>query len=202
MYIPKQNEVTDRAKIFDFVRANSFAILISNSPAGTVASHLPLMLDEKRGANGFLIGHMARANSQWTNFAGDVLVIFQGPHTYISPTWYGEKGTVPTWNYVAVHAYGKLTVFDDKPKTAKIVEDLVELYEASMPSPWRIDDPEKYLALLNGIVGFEIEITKLEGKWKLNQNHTPERRSRVVTALERSCDENSRAIAELMRQNL
>src|SRR5947209_1548955 len=114
MYIPKVNEVTDKPKLFEFIRANSFAILVSNSPAGSIASHLPLMLDETRGANGILIGHMARANSQWNSIAGDVLTIFHGPHAYISPTWYGESGYVPTWNYAAVHAVGKLTLIEDK----------------------------------------------------------------------------------------
>jgi len=202
MYIPKANEVADKAKLFDFMRTNSFAIMISNSNAGSVASHLPLLIDEKRGANGFLIGHMARANQQWATAAGDVLVIFHGPHEYISPTWYRETGTVQTWNYATVHVYGKLTVIDDRAKTSKIVEDMVGLYESEMASPWQIDHAEKFQALLNGIVGFEIEITKMEGKWKLNQNHSIERRMRVITELETSCDENSRAIAELMRQTL
>jgi transcriptional regulator len=202
MYIPKMNEVTDKAKLFEFMRANSFAILVSNSESGNVATHLPLIVDEGRGSNGYLVGHMARANSQWSAARGEVLVIFHGPHAYISPTWYGETGTVPTWNYATVHAYGKLTVLDDKAKTAKIVEDMVKIYESGMPNPWRVDDPQKFQALLNGIVGFEIEITKLEGKWKLNQNHLLERRTRVIAALEHSCDDNSRAIAELMRQTL
>jgi transcriptional regulator len=200
MYIPKFNEVTDKPKLFDFIHANSFATLVSNSVAGPFASHLPLMLDASRGANGFLIGHMARANSQWNSIIGDVLAIFHGPHAYISPTWYGESGYVPTWNYAVVHAVGKLTLIEDKSRTAKIVEDLTAVYESGMPSPWTVDKGEKFQVLLNGIVGFEIEITKLEGKWKLSQNHTVERRTRVVTALEQSCDENSRAIAELMRQ--
>src|SRR5438067_12583233 len=113
MYVPAAFAVTDTAKLHPFMRQNSFAVLTSHAGGGLIASHLPLLLDADAGPHGHLLGHMARANPQWRDVRGEVMAIFSGPHAYVSPSWYEEEGTVPTWNYVAVHAYGTFRVVED-----------------------------------------------------------------------------------------
>jgi transcriptional regulator len=202
MYIPKAFEVQDKDKLAEFIKANSFGILFSNNGSLSTATHLPLLFDQNAGKNGYLYGHMAKANPQWKETSKEVLVVFHGPHSYISPTWYEESNTVPTWNYVAVHAYGSFTVIEDKESTKKIMEDTVNYYEASMPNPWKADFSDDYVkALMKGIVCFKIEVSKLEGKWKLNQNHPVQRQELVVQALRKSNDQNALGIADLMEKN-
>ncbi len=154
---------------------------------------------------------MARANAQWKGIEGEeAFAIFHGPHTYISPSWYAEQNVVPTWNYVAVHAYGTFRVMSDEATLLQTLRDTVLNYEgdvqhqAGMPQPWSIGEPdEDFLqTLLHSIVGFEIEITRIEGKWKLSQNHTVERRTRVINELQGRGGEQSSAIAEMMKQTL
>lgn len=143
---------------------------------------------------------MARANPQWQHAVSHtVLAIFSGPHAYISPTWYEAENVVPTWNFVAVHAYGIFHVVEEPPALLQIVRDFVCFFESSMPQPWTLNGESDYVErLLRQIVGFRIEITRLEGKWKLNQNHTEERREKVVVALQKQTDEDSLAIAVMM----
>ena len=200
MYTPTAFAETDLATIHAAIERYSFATLVSSSAAGIEASHLPLLLDRQAGPYGTLIGHMARANSQWRSIAGqEVLAIFSGPHAYVSPTWYAAPSTVPTWNYVAVHATGRLRLVEDSQELLQMVRDFVTHYERNMPQPWSIDATADFLDnLVRQIVGFRIEITRLEGKWKLNQNHPPDRRERVVAALQVQGDENSLAIAQLI----
>ena len=200
MYKPTAFAEINVRTLHSAIERYSFATLVSSSATGIEASHLPLLLDRQGGQYGTLIGHMARANSQWRAAAGqEILAIFSGPHAYISPTWYAAPSTVPTWNYVAVHATGCLQLVEDPQELLKMVRDFVTHYECNMPQPWSIDAPADFLDnLVRQIVGFRIEITRLEGKWKLNQNHPPERRERVVAALRSQGDENSVAIAELM----
>ena len=201
MYVPTHFAQTDHDEVMKFVRTNSFATLCSvdddNVP---FATHLPILVADSTPGHLVLEGHVARGNSQWRHADGKpVLVIFAGPHHYISPTWYEEPGTVPTWNYLAVHATGVFHALPDPDSVRRIVARSVEVYEAAMPIPWR---PEAGTVepLLGGIVGFRVEVTRLEAKWKLNQNHTPERRERVIRALEAECGEDARAIAEAMRR--
>jgi transcriptional regulator len=202
MYIPKAFEVNDKQKLEEFIKANSFGILFSTNGSLPMATHLPLLFDENEGKNGCLYGHMAKANPHWRETSKEVFVVFHGPHSYISPTWYGDPNTVPTWNYVAVHAYGSFNVIEDKESTKKIMEDTVNYYEASMPNPWKADFSDDYVqGLMKGIVCFKIEVTKLEGKWKLNQNHSVEKQQRVVQALRKSNDQNALGIADLMEKN-
>ena len=199
MYVPASFRVTDRGQLLDFMRANSFATLVSRVGGEPFASHLPLLIDPSAGPHGTLVGHMARANPQWRSDDDVFLTIFSGPHAYVSPTWYAAENTVPTWNYVAVHAYGRFELIDDRDALEQIVRDYVAFYEAPMPQPWQVTSPAEFLdKLLAAIVGFRIEITRLEGKWKLNQNHPEERRERVVRALTERGDENSLEIARLM----
>ena len=201
MYIPNAFAETDQAKLHDFIEKNSFGILASQAEGEPFASHLPILLDRQAGAHGCLIGHMARANPQWQQANGQtVLVIFSGPHTYISPTWHEAENVVPTWNYVAVHAYGKLQTVEEPAVLLQIVRDFVSFYEGSMPQPWTLKGESDFVErLLRQIVGFRIDITRLEGKWKLNQNQPEERRARVALALKKQPDDDSQAIAAMMK---
>lgn len=203
MYIPKAFVETDTQKLLDFIEANSFGILFSQRDDQPFATHLPFLVERSAESPGWLWGHMARANPHWHNLEGQVLVVFPGPHAYISPTWYEDNPVVPTWNYVAVHLYGQLTLSHDPEFLMKIVEDTVRFYEDAQPLPWRLEDSRQYAQkLLKGIVGFKIEITGLEGKWKLNQNHPVARQEKVVKMLQQKSDQNSLDIARLMAENL
>jgi transcriptional regulator len=212
MYVPAHFAPPNLDAVYAAIERYSFATLVS-AAGGLVASHLPLLLDRpvardsvagtRHGVPGYgaLLGHMARANSQWREAAGqDVLAIFWGPHAYISPQWYAADKVVPTWNYVAVHAYGRLELIEDPAAAEALLRRTVALYEAPQPRPWTLDEPPEFIERLRAqIVAFRIPIERLEGKWKLNQNHPTERRARVIAALESQGDENSREIARLMR---
>ena len=200
MYLPSHYAVTDRQQLHDFIKGNGFGILFSGNGPEPVASHLPFILDESAGEQGTLLAHMARANRQWRHADGQtVLTVFQGPHAYVSPTWYQETETVPTWNYVAVHVYGTLRVVQDKQRFQSIIEQITNYYESSLPQPWKAEFTSEYAQqMLQRIVVFQIEIEKMQGKWKLNQNHPEARRRRVVDVLKTMPDDNSRGIVTLM----
>jgi transcriptional regulator len=202
MYVPAHFAEPDLSKLHEAIERYSFATLVSQSGGEPFASHLPLLLEAGSGSNGMLIGHMARANPQWRNADGQrVLAIFAGPHAYISPTWYEAEKVVPTWNYVAVHAYGRLELIEDGGEAETVLRRTIETYEASQPIPWQLDESPEFVArLTQQIVAFRIPIERLEGKWKLNQNHPPERRAKVIAQLESRADENSQQIARLMRE--
>ncbi len=199
MYVPASFAETDTTRLHEFIRRNSFAILTSHGRDGLIASHLPLILDADAGPNGHLLGHMARANPQWRGIQGEAMAIFSGPHAYVSPSWYEEGGTVPSWTYVAVHAYGTFHVVEDRDGLLGILRRSVLTYESPRAEPWAFDESAPHVeTMLRSIIGFRIEITRLEGKWKLGQNHPEERRNRVIRALEARTDENSQAIARMM----
>lgn len=205
MYIPKYFAETEIETLHQFIEQRSFATLVSIAGSAPLASHLPLLLDRDQGTEGTLIGHMARANSQWESAKEQpVLAVFHGPHTYVSPTWYETDRAVPTWNYVAVHVYGTLRLETDTQRLLDTVKRTVDFYEADLPAPWSLDrtDSEFVAGLLDGIVGFEITIDRIEGKWKLNQNHDPARRERVIRALQELGGENRNQIADLMTKSL
>lgn len=201
MYLPGHFRQTDLNVLHDFMTRHSFATVCSQHEGEPFASHLPLLLERGAGPFGTLIGHMARANPQWRQAEGaPVLAVFQGPHAYISPTWYQADDVVPTWNYAAVHAYGRWELVEQPEALLEIVRQTVAFYEQSQPRPWQMGGSPGFVErMLQAIVGFRIEITRLEGKWKLNQNHSAERRQRVIEALERSADAEARAIGDLMR---
>jgi transcriptional regulator len=193
--------MNDINQLYTFIEENSFATLISQHDGLPVATHLPLTLNQEQG---ILYGHFARPNSQWKDIkAGEVLVIFHGPHSYISPSWYETKEAVPTWNYVTVHVYGKVELIEDSGELLKSLDDLVRKYE-SPNSLYKLDnvDPSFVSGLAKGIVGFKIKINRIEGKMKLSQNHPEERRKNVIGELEKSDQEDSRKIAKLMRETL
>ena len=204
MYVPQHFQQSDVTRLHDFIIGNSFALLVSQRDSHLQASHLPLLLDRTSGDQGELIGHMARANHQWEQAEGQtVLAIFSGPHAYISPAWYEAENVVPTWNYAAVHAYGRFQAIHDPLALKGILRAYVDEYERNRPAPWRLEGSPQFIErLVAQIVGFRIPIERLEGKWKLNQNHPRERREKVIRALHERGDENALAIAELMRQTL
>lgn len=204
MYTPKNFREDDIATLHDHIQAYSFAMLLTGHAGLPQISHLPFLLDEGRGPYGTLIAHMARANPQWQAFDAnrEVAVVFQGPHTYISPSWYAASDTnVPTWNYTVVHAYGKPQIIEDDAVVYQILQDLVRKFEANFEKPWEYCVPAESLPQrLRGIVAFEIEITRLEGKFKLSQNRTSDDRLRVIAALQESGDAHDVEVATLMQQ--
>ena len=145
MYLPKYYQVTDRAQMLDFIKSNGFGILLPHTGLEPMASHLPFILDEDGADQGLILGHMARANDQWEYANGQpVLVVFHGPHAYISPTWYQEEDTVLTWNYGAVHASGLFKAVEDREGIEDIVGRVTDYYESSQPQPWQADFTTAY----------------------------------------------------------
>jgi transcriptional regulator len=192
MYTPKFNEVTDRAVLLEAMRSYSFAILFGpqatapnsgpETPPPMVATHLPLVVKDD-GPHGLIEGHFALANRHHQALAGrETLVIFPGPHSYVSPTLYVEEQSVPTWNYIAVHAYGTLTLVEDNEGKETLLAGLIEQNEPAFAQKWR-DLPDNFRrSMLAGIVGFRIPITRIEGKFKISQNRLPEERANVQAA--------------------
>jgi transcriptional regulator len=188
------------------IRANPLGALVTLGPDGLVANHLPFVVDAGASPLGTLRAHMARANQQWRDLDGsrDALVIFQGADAYISPSWYPAKAetgkVVPTWNYAIVHVHGRPRAVDDRDWLARHVAELTALNEAGRAEPWSVADapPELVAGLLKGIVGIEIEISRIDGKWKASQNRPAADRAGVARGLMMQGDERSRAMAELV----
>jgi transcriptional regulator len=202
MYTPKHFEVTDRALLADLMRRFSFATLVTTHEGRPLASHLPFLVYPDTGERGSLIAHMARANEQWRDFASgaEVLAIFQGDHTYITPSWYMAHPSVPTWNYMVVHAYGVPQMIADEARVADILRTLVDTHEAGFETPWPMDLPDEYMRkMMRGIVAFEIPITRLEGKFKLSQNRPAIDQQRVIDALDAGGDPVERRVAAMIR---
>ena len=193
MYLPKHFAEDDVAEMHALMRANPLATLVSHGPDGLDANHIPLLL-QPAGPCGTLQGHVARANRLWKPgcVSGEVLVVFQGDESYISPSGYATKAehgkVVPTWNYTAVHAYGELKVIDDADWILAQVSALTATHEAALPQPWAVTDaPADYIEkMLGAIVGIEITITRLTGKWKVSQNQPAENRGSLIAALEKA----------------
>jgi transcriptional regulator len=186
LYIPQHFRVDDPAALAAFIEANAFGTLVSSSAAGLHVSHVPFVVEREEGGAMRLLGHVARANAQWQALEGaqHVLAVFQGPHAYISPGWYEQHPSVPTWNYAAVHATGRARLMEE----AELHELLMRLsttYEAGREKPWRMSElPPAYVdSMLKMIVGFELVVEQLEGKFKLSQNR-PAEIAGVIAALE------------------
>jgi transcriptional regulator len=200
MYIPKHFREEDLDTLYDLMRTYSFATLITQHEGIPFATHLPFILDTKRGPYGTLLAHMARPNPQWRDFTGEqeALVIFQGPHAYISPSWYEVEQSVPTWNYATAHAYGIPNIIEDGEELYQLLKVLIEKHESQFENPWPFHLPDDYLQkMMRGIVAFEIEITRLEGKFKMSQNRSESEREHVIAALNESPD--TQPVAELMK---
>ncbi len=202
MYTPPYNRLEDRAEILAFMRANDFPILVTGTGGAVHASHLPVVVHD-RGERIVLDMHMAKSNPQWKEFFEDeVLVIFSGPHAYVSPRWYEEEERVPTWNYAAVHAYGIPKLFDD-PKTKY---DNQRRLVAQLDPEWlpRFDalSPGYIEKMLDGIVNFEIDVTRIDARWKLSQNRGRREMELIAAELEKSPDTVLQALAALHRRHL
>ena len=205
MYTPPGFEENDRATLHEFMEHNSFATLISSNEHEPFASHLPLLIERTRGTQGILTGHFARANPHWKLCHEQrVLTIFHGPHAYISPGWVKSTTMVPTWNYVAVHVYGVLRIIEDRVRLQEILQRMVTRYESGREQPWSMDlaDENFIDKLTAAIAGFEIEIDRLEGKWKLSQNHPAERREQIISGLTDTQRPDELQIARLMTDTL
>ena len=203
MYIPKHFQITDTAWCHALMRAQSFAAMITADDAGVpFATHLPILVDPARGPLGTLRGHVARANPHWRYLSAGrpTLVIFAGAHAYVSPSWYATHPSVPTWNYVAVHAIGTGALVEDPEPVKTLLADLVRTYESSGPTAWSLEGlPADYRAgMQRGIVAFEIPIERLEGKAKLSQNRDAVDQARTREALAAADDPLARAVAALM----
>ncbi len=197
MYIPASFRVEEAAVLHSFIERFGFATLITIRDGSPFASHLPLLLDRERG---LLLGHMARANPHWECLEGtESLAIFTGPHAYISPSWYVTHPSVPTWNYTAVHIYGSPRLTSES-RTRGIVDAVVSKYESNRANPWPNDLPEEYRSnLLGGVVGFEMPIGRIEGKFKLGQNRPEPDRETMLLHL-RSAGADASQLAEFIDQ--
>lgn len=199
MYIPKIYRNEDVSEILDFIRQNGFAQLISTIDTIPFATHLPVMLKSTDDQH-FLHGHMARGNPQWKSLAGQrALMIFNGPHTYISSSWY-DHVNVPTWNYIAVHVYGTIRIIDgDELYTS--LKILTDHYESSQSNPVTVEGMGEYVRMqMKGIVGFEMKVEKLEGKWKMSQNRDEKNHAAIIHQLEQINDANAKEVAAVMKE--
>ncbi|WP_174734444.1 FMN-binding negative transcriptional regulator [Mesobacillus harenae] len=201
MFIPKYFQLNDEKMIYDFIEEYSFATLFSQHNGEPYATHLPLTLNKNESA---LYGHFARPNKQWKDIKNQqVLVVFQGPHCYISPSWYETMKAVPTWNYVSIHLYGKMEIVEDPKIIFNSLNDMVKKYESS-DSPYNLSDvdPSFIEGMSKGIVAFRINISKIEAKAKLSQNHPMERQELIIKHLENTSNQDNLQVASLMKKNL
>ena len=189
MYIPENFAETDTLTLHEFVRQHNFATLVTPQDSVLFANHLPLLLDSSIGTHGALVGHMARNNPQWRDFAAgtEVLVMFHGPHAYVSPAWYESNPlVVPTWNFMVVHAYGVARILSED-ELVEALHQLVDENEKVLPQPWKLDlSQEMRERMLGAIVGFEILLSRIEGKFKLSQNRAEQDQRNVVAKLSQS----------------
>ena len=207
MYIPRFNEETRLDVMHALIESQPLATLVTMSSSGLIATHLPMVLARTEGHHGTLRGHLSRANTQWRdlNFSVEALAIFAGAHHYITPSWYPEKAedgkVVPTWNYAVVHAYGPLKVIEDPTWLHSHLNTLVTQHESSFPTPWKISDaPADYIASqIKGIVGLELPVTRIQGKWKVSQNKSERTLRAVEQGLEDLNTPESLAMRDLVR---
>ena len=199
MYVPEHFRVEDQATAIAFMRANPFAILVSTTDDGPFATHVPVVIRETAGQT-TIRGHVAKANPHWRYLEEQphCLMIFHGPHSYISPTNYATRENVPTWNYGAVHAYGEARTFYEPSDLLNMLHDLIPTFEAAYAEQWaNLSEPYRS-RMLSHIVGFEIEVTKLEAKFKLSQNRTRDEQQNVIDSLSRANDTAISGTARLM----
>ena len=208
MYEPPLHREDDLTKQHALIRARPFGLLVSQGPQGLVANAIPFLIDSAASRLGTLRAHMARANPQWRDLRAnpDVLAVFQGPDHYVSPSWYATKRethkVVPTWNYVMVQARGAAKVFEDGEWLSRQIEALTRAQEAARPESWAVSDaPADFIAAQRrAIVGIEIEIADIRGKWKASQNRSAADRAGVVGGLEALGDEEAVAMAAIVKE--
>jgi transcriptional regulator len=201
MYTPKHFEEKDRAKLIEFMKEYNFAAIVNSAKKRYWATHLPFLVEET-GGEIILKAHMAKANPQWANFKPDedVLVIFQEPHAYISPKLYDNPVSVPTWNYIAVHAYGVPEILPGTEEKIALLEESFQAFEASFKEQWDVLPADYKSELLDGIVAFRVKITNIEGKFKLSQNRTSKEREKVMAELAQKEDKTKTDIADYMKK--
>ena len=200
MYIPSFNSFTDRQDIIAFMQRYSFASIVTVIDGLPIATHLPFLVKEENDKL-ILQSHFAKANPQAKSITeSNSLVIFTEPHAYISPSNYETEKVVPTWNYIAVHAYGQATLLKSPEEKAELLKHTINTFEAGYFKQWQ-GLPEEYKSrMMNGIVAFEIEVTDLQAKKKLSQNRTDVEKDNIINSLEKSTDANEREIAAYMKQ--
>ena len=208
MYIPSHNAETRLPVLQQMMSDHPLAAVVTLGADGLIATHMPLVLEQDGSEFGVLKGHVSRANPQWRGIRADMdaLAIFAGPRHYLSPNWYPSKlddgKEVPTWNYVVVHAYGPLRIVEDAEWMLAHLNSLVDTHEAAFAMPWKVSDaPADFIAsLMKGIVGFELPIRRLEGKWKMSQNRNDADRTGAVRGLTELATPESNAIAALIAE--
>jgi len=202
-YIPSPFRVSDEPTLLEFMRTYDFATIVSHSPDGLVASHVPVLV-RRSGPALLIVGHLARANPHWRLMDGKTptLAIFHGPQGYVSPTWYATAPAVPTWHYGVVHAHGLPIAHEDEPFVRGVLDELVQRYEGHRPDGWRPESvpADFYAGLLRAIVGFTLPATRLEGKFKLGQTRSVEDRRRTIAGLEQAGSPEATWLAEFMRR--
>lgn len=204
MYLPRVNQENDISVLHDLICAKPFGAWTTLKDGQIEINHLPFVLEKNRGEYGTLVGHIARANQIWKGFSTelDSAVIFQGEHGYISPNWYPSKAqhgkAVPTWNYITVHAYGVPQLFEQPDRLFAHLNTLTNIHEGSQSTPWSVSDaPANYIdKMLKALIGIEIPITKLQGKWKLGQNRSDADKAGTIQGLLATNDAQSHALAE------
>lgn len=209
MYVPEHFSETRIEVLHELIRAHSFGALVTATGAGIEANHIPFVLAREPSPFGTLRGHIARANPLWREFTpqNEALVLFQGPHSYISPSWYASKKetgkVVPTWNYVVVHARGPLRIMEDRTWLRRHLEELTDQHEAEREDSWQVADaPEDFTEKLMGaIIGIEVQIGRLTGKWKVSQNRSVTDREGVASRLLQEGNPDSSALAQLVREH-
>jgi transcriptional regulator len=199
LYIPEYHRIDDTALSVSFMQANPFAILVSNTENGLFATHLPVLVKDLSGDIN-ISGHVARANDHWKFLeqGGEVLITFHGPHAYISPTLYESRESVPTWNYAAVHAYGRATTLHKEGELAPLLEQIITQFDMPYLSQWRSLSEEYRARMMRHIVGFEIQATRVETKFKLSQNRSRKDQESVIQMLAQSEDSAVTKVARLM----
>jgi len=199
MYIPKAFEMHDAGSLADFIKQHSFGLLVSYAGLQPEATHVPFFYDSTHQV---LLTHLAKNNPQWRNIQGQrVMVVFSGPHCYVSPSWYGFPDSVPTWNYVAVHVTGNCEVVHEDTELAQLLENIVKFYEPESTLPGRSNEAF-YQGMMKEIVGLRIRVEKIEGAAKLSQNKPIAVQERVIERLKSLNDADSLAVAGLMREQL
>lgn len=202
MYIPENYSLTNQAEIHEFLHKNGFALLINQTLGKLWATHVPLVLDFKLDGTPYLLGHISKANPQHEGFAenNEILAVFTGPHAYISSSWYDHEN-VPTWNYIAVHVYGKIKIHSHEEAVLGL-KKLVDKYEEKSENPIRVENlSEKTMREARGIIGFEIEITSIEAQKKLSQNRDDKNYKNIISELETLKDPQAKAMADAMKKN-
>jgi len=202
MYVPKINQIEDRAALLAYMRAYSFAAMATSGAGGLMATHLPFVIEEQDGRI-TLLAHMAKANPQWRDFAAgaEAMVIFMQPHAYVSPRLYDSRQNVPTWNYVAVHAYGRPVLIEERAAKMELQKKLIGQHDAAYLAQMA-ELPESYLdAKLAAIVSFSLEVTRIDARYKLSQDKNPAERERIALELDACSDSVAAETARLMREH-